>query len=99
VSSHFRNTSASMGATLARVGLKQHTKPIADMQKRLNGRDTDTLRVNVIGWYTSPIGAQYIVLESGKKYHLNRFLLNHLRESGETCESLEIIPADDEEEV
>lgn len=97
MTAHFSKTAQGMATTLARVG-RQHTKPIADMHKRLEKRDTNTLKVNVIGGFTSPVGYQHIVLENGKIYHLNRFLLNHLRDSGETCESLEIIPVEDEVE-
>lgn len=93
----FSKTAQGMATTLARVG-RQHTKPIADMHKRLDRRDTDTMKVNVVGGFTSPVGYQYRVLENGKIYHLNRFLLNTLFESDETCESLEIIPADEDED-
>jgi hypothetical protein len=77
---------------------RPYTAPVTDLHARLSGRDTDTLKVNVIGCFTSPIGIQYRVLENGKFYHLNRFLLNHLRESGESCESLEIIPVEEDDE-
>ena len=93
----FTRTAQSMATTLSQVG-RAHTKPISDMHKRLEKRDTDTLKVCLLGGFTSPIGYQYRVLENGKIYHLNRFLLNTLFESNETCESLEIIPAEEDED-
>ncbi|PAQ03689.1 hypothetical protein LRP31_25670 [Mesorhizobium mediterraneum] len=91
-----RQTARDLGAALHRL---THTKPIADMHRQLAGRATETLKVNVIGCFTSPVGIQYRVLEDGQIYHINRHLLNTLRESDETCKSLEIIPVEEEEEA
>ena len=92
-----RALSHSFAHTLAQVG-RQHTKPIADMHKRLERKDTDTLKVFVGAPMVGDGFVNYPVTFNGKSYIVGRHLLAALRD-GETPETLELISVEDDAEA
>ncbi|MER8602832.1 hypothetical protein NKH48_03420 [Mesorhizobium sp. M1233] len=77
--------------------MRNHTAPIAAMHRRLEGRDTATMSVRVLGCVTSPFGVQYLISHKAKTYVVNRHLLAALRDGG-TPESLDLISVEDDAE-